>query len=237
MGAVISRIVGVVGELLVTAGVLVLLFVGWQLFVDNTSKATSQQDIAASISKEWASEEGSGSTKTIGPDGDVPVLDKTTSGKVFGVLRIPRLGSKWVRTIASGTSQYILDNLGAGYYENTQKPGAKGNFALASHRGGNGSSFRYLTNMRIGDKIFIETKDGWYTYVYRNSVYIMATQGEVLNPIPQQTTTVTPTTRLLTMTTCNPYPFSTGERIAAYATFESFTPRGGQPPAGFATES
>lgn len=235
MGAVVSRIAGFIGELLVTAGVLVLLFVGWQLFVDNTSKATSQQDVAAAVSKEWA-DAGTG-TQTIGPDGDIPVMKTPAQGKVFAVLRIPRLGSKWVRTIASGTSQYVLDNLGAGHYTNTQMPGAKGNFALASHRGGNGSSFRYLTNMRIGDRIFVETKDGWYTYIYRNSVYIMSNNGTVLNQVPQADAAIEVTNRLLTMTTCNPYPFSTGERIAAYATLESFTPRGNQPPAGFATES
>lgn len=235
MGQIGSRIVGIIGELLLTAGVIVLLFVGWQLIVDDHQAAATQQSMARSISQDWHGRE-SAAVKAIGPKGNVPVMKMPGENTVFGVLRIPRLGSQWMRLLAVGTNTNVLDRIGAGLYASNPMPGAEGNVAVASHRGGNGSSFRYLVNLHIGDPIYIETQDGWYTYRFRNMEYVMENRVDVLNADPTVYGSLTgPKARILTLTTCNPYPFSTGERIAAYATFESFMPRGGIPPAGFAS--
>ncbi|MFZ2964619.1 MAG: class E sortase, partial [Rhodoglobus sp.] len=46
-------VVGVIGELLITAGVLVLLFLGWQLWLDNLVVGNEQNAEAQQQSIEW----------------------------------------------------------------------------------------------------------------------------------------------------------------------------------------
>ena len=46
--------------------------------------------------------------------------------------------------------------------------------------------------------------------------------GGVLDVVPGE-----PQERLLTLTTCNPYPFTNGERMIVYSTFDTFYPRSG----------
>src|SRR3712207_2672937 len=46
-------VVGVLGELLVTAGVLVLLFLGWQLWFNDIVVGAQQQTAADQLTEEW----------------------------------------------------------------------------------------------------------------------------------------------------------------------------------------
>ena len=48
--------VGVIGELLITAGVLVLLFLGWQVWWNNLVVSGQQTSAAAAQSRKWIAE-------------------------------------------------------------------------------------------------------------------------------------------------------------------------------------
>ena len=236
-------VVGVLGELLVTAGVLVLLFLGWQLWFNDIVVGAQQQTAADQLAEEWEQqyeEVFGGATAapvsdTVRPSKEDPVVaDVPQRGAAFATLMVPRFGKDYARVIGEGVGNPVLNStsLGIGHYTGTQMPGEVGNFAVAAHRKAYGGAFEHLNSLRVGDPIFIETADGWYEYSYRSTEYVPPTGIDVLAPVPQDTQ-AEPGDRILTLTTCNPL-FSTAERLIAYATFEGWYPREGGAPADIA---
>ncbi|AOX45911.1 class E sortase [Microbacterium sp. BH-3-3-3] len=224
--------VGVLGDLLVTAGVVVLLFVVWQLWIGDAIIGAQFKDEASNLTDEWANSAPAAPAPSVTPTpgttgpatAEPPALDQPGDGEVFGVLRVPRLGADWQFKLAGGVSASVtLDPIGLGHYPDTSMPGQVGNFAIAGHRGSHGAPFADLPSLRVGDAVVVETEGGWYTYRFRNLEYVRPDGVEVLLPFPQAPQ-IEATDRVITMTTCSPrYGFS--ERAIAYGVFESFTPR------------
>jgi len=236
---------GVAGEVLVTAGVLVLLFIAWQN-VFNTWLLNGQQNgAAAQLGKQWLesapSRGGAASSPnaaaagqaSVGPDANVPVESEPGNKQTIAVMYVPRFGTSWKRTIREGTGLDVLNSsqAGIGHYASTAMPGGVGNFAVAAHDTGYGSTFLRMQNLRIGDKIYVQTKDGFYTYAFRNYQYVQPNEVAVLDPVPRQQGAQA-SDRLITMTTCNP-PYHTVERLISYGVLESFSTT---PPAAIASE-
>lgn len=226
-------VLGVLGDLLLTAGVVVLLFVAWQLWIGDAIIGAKFKSEADSLTQEWAAAPvvpaPSPDAAAPGPV-EPPALAQPGNGEVFGVLRIPRLGPDYQFKLAGGVSASVtLDPIGIGHYPDTAMPGQTGNFAIAGHRGSHGAPFADLPSLRLGDAVVVETPDGWYTYRFRNLEYVRPDGVQVLLPVPQAPE-VQATDRVITMTTCSPrYGFS--ERAIAYGVFDSFTPRADGPPA------
>src|SRR4051812_18253410 len=134
-----SRIATVAAELALTAGALVLLFLGWQLWWNDALVAGNQTASAQALSRDW------GPGTTVGTAiGDPVVVPEPAHGAVIGVLHVPAFGGDYVRTIAQGTTTDVLNSasLGVGHYDGTAMPGGIGNFAVAGHRsayGGGGA--------------------------------------------------------------------------------------------------
>ncbi|MDI9892476.1 class E sortase [Microbacterium sp. IEGM 1404] len=230
-------VLGVIGDLLLTAGVVVLLFVGWQLWIGDAIIGAQFKSAAGALTEEWAAAPVAPSPSA-SPDGsgpvEAPALAQPGNGEVFGVLRVPRLGPDYQFKLAGGVSASVtLDPIGIGHYPDTAMPGQQGNFAIAGHRGSHGAPFADLPSLRIGDAVVVETPDGWYTYRFRNLEYVRPDGVEVLLPTPQQPE-VQATDKLITMTTCSPR-YGSAERAIAYGVFESFTPRADGPPASLTT--
>lgn len=229
-----TGVVGVLGELLITAGIVALLFVAWQLWIGDWIIGSQKQAEASELAQSWAQEfEEAVPTPLPTPSESadaVPVLDQPGHGNDFGIMRIPRFGSDWKFTIAAGvTRPDILDRGEIGHYPDTAMPGDVGNTVYAAHRWTSGAPFDPIDKLVIGDAIVIETKAGWYTYRFRTLEYVQDTQVEVLLPVPQQVG-VDADGRYLTLTSCAP-KLNMLERIIAYAIFDDFTPRGDGPPA------
>ena len=244
-----ANVVGIVGELLLTAGVVVLLFIGWQLWLSEYLIGHEQKNEAAQLSQEWNDE--ATNTPTPPPASETPTptetptADPTTPAPVeplpdialnppvsaapayaadFGMLIVPRWGEDYYRKIAEGVdAAQVLDRSRLGHYDQTQLPGEVGNFALAAHRMGKGGLLHYVDELQIGDHIFVETRDGWYQYSFRNLEYVRASGIGVLNEIPQSPATPQGE-RYITLTSCNP-EHTTTERIIAYGLFDRFYPR------------
>ncbi|MCS5723202.1 class E sortase [Herbiconiux sp. CPCC 203407] len=240
-----SRVVGVFGELLITAGVLVLLFLGWQFSLNgimlNNQQASDANDLAAG----WATSAPSATpvpsvTPTdpaalapSWPYGEPPVMGAVENTESFAVMYVPRFGADFKKTIAEGVDpRAVLNNGGAGHYSNSQMPGEVGNFAIAAHRDGWGSPFLKINELQLGDKVYIETQDGWYTYTYRSSEYVTPFGVGVIDPVPQ-VPDATPVDRLITLTSCNPL-YIASERIIAYGVLTDWTPRSVGAPAEIA---
>jgi sortase A len=220
-------VAGVVGELLITTGVFVLLFLGWQLWFNDLVVDNQLREQSLHQSSTW---QGNASTAEHGTPTEPPVLDKpAATGDVFGLMIIPRFGADYYKPIAEGTGTTQVLNKGEiGHYPTSSMPGAVGNFAVAAHRTSYGKPFNGLGNLRVGDHIFIETQDGWYQYSFRNLEYVRPTGVGVIAPVPQNDG-ASPGDRIMTMTSCNPM-FSAAERIIAYSVYDGFSPRAGGPP-------
>ncbi|MCW4385820.1 class E sortase [Salinibacterium sp. SYSU T00001] len=229
-------VVGVLGELFLTAGVLVLLFLGWQLWLNDIIVGNEQRDAAIEFAEELASAPPATPEPSAEPEPDAepseePGLAEPVStispvmNEGFATLYVPRFGADYVRVIGEGVSLSSVLNrssLGVGHYPQTQLPGELGNFALAAHRTTWGAPFGSIGELQLGDKIYVQTADGWYTYAFRNLEYVLPSGVGVLEPVPQAPG-VPAGERYITLTSCNPR-FSASERIIAYGVLESWHP-------------
>lgn len=230
------------GELLITAGVLVLLFIGWQLWWNDMIVAKEQSNAAAEVSQNWIdearrhSEGGATSAPAPGPVdyGDPVVATAPGDAEAFAVLYVPRFGADYHRTIAQGTGHNVLNSttLGIGHYPETEMPGEVGNFAVAAHRSAYGGGMHLINELQLGDAIYVQTADGYYTYRFRDLEYVPPSAVGVLASVPNQPDAA-PVDRIITLTSCNPL-YSTAERIIAYGVYESWQPTSAGAPAELA---
>lgn len=214
----------VTGEILLTAGVVVVLFLAWKLWWNDAIIASAQTSAAGRHSLQWATAEG-----TPAPPAPKPVVrpEPKRAGTVIGVLRVPRFGASYVRTIAEGTTTAELSTfqLGVGHYTGTQMPGQVGNFAIAGHRSAYGGAMHLIDRLRPGDPIIVETRDGWYTYRFEARRVVKPTAITAIAAVPFKPD-ATPKERMITLTTCTPL-YSTALRYVATGVLESFRPRTG----------
>ena len=223
-------VVGVLGELLITAGVLVFLFLGWQLWLNDLIVGNQQDKVGAALAHNLSSVPIKAAAPTTVDYGTPVVAAEPSNAQQFATIYIPRLGTTYVKTVAEGVGTGdVLDNGWVGHYPGTAMPGQVGNFAVAAHRTTHGAPFHDIATLQVGDKIYVQTSDGYYTYVFRGLEYVRPTGVGVLNPVPQFSG-VQPTDRIMTMTSCNPM-FSAAERIIAYASLESWQPSSAGAPA------
>ena len=224
-----TSVTQVFAELLLTAGVIIGMFVGWQVWLNNEIAGATQEQAADANSEQWAIPDAKPATKPA-KNVDPVVGDKPEAEEMFANLIVPRFGKDFTRPLAEGVGRSVLDNInfGMGHYPQSQMPGEIGNFALASHRSAYGGAFHEIHRLRVGDPIYVETEDGWYKYIYRNTEYVTVSGIDVVAPVPQMPET-DPTQRIITLTTCNPF-YSSAERIIAYGVFDSWYPRADGPP-------
>ena len=229
----VDRAIGIAGEVLMTAGMFVLLFLGWHVWFNDLVQGAAQDKTSASLSQQWQIAI-SGQTefdRAIGSSNGAfltsmpPVMPRVNDAEAFANLIIPRFGERYVRTIAESVDvATVLNNTATsvGHYPTTNLLGELGNFAIAGHRTTYGAAFGWVDNLRVGDRIYIETEKGWYIYRFRNLEFVYPNEVSVLNPVPQ--TTFGAQERILTITTCHP-KLSAAERFIAYSVFESFVSR------------
>lgn len=228
----------VVGELLFVGGLVVFGYFGWQQFQTEVVVTSKQQTLAAQDSARWAAAAAAAADEDPEPwDGEVPVTAAVQPAEVFAVLYVPSFGKNYANRVGETTDWWTvlnLDSKGVGHYEQTQMPGEPGNFALAGHRSGPLiNSFREVMNLRVGEPMYVETQDGWYTYRFRSIEYVLPTEVDVLNPFPRLEGEPG-TDRIMTLTTCHPKSAGSDERAIAYAVFEGYQPRSEGPPEALA---
>ena len=226
--------VQVVGELLITLGVIAGLFVAWQLWWTNVEADAAQGAAVKQFLQEHPAANDPAAATPPGPavnpadPAAVPVGAAPAHGAAIGVVYIPRFGAEYSRPIIEGTTSDVIDTLGLGRYPDTAMPGAVGNFVVAGHRQTHGAVLDNIHTLVPGDKIYVQTADGFYTYVFRNQEIVLPDRTDVTLPVPTQPG-ATPEQRLLTMTSCNPR-FGSEERIIAYSVFDSWQPLSAGPP-------
>lgn len=222
--------IGVLGELLVTLGVLLGLFVVWQLWWTDIPARHEQQAIVAAL--DWPSPpagptDGStdGSTGAAAPVGrtdPAPVLPEPAHATTFATLTVPRWGDE-AMPVSEGTSKHdVLDRLGVGHYEGTAMPGAVGNFAVAGHRTTYGKPFHRIEELRAGDPVVVRTADTWYVYRVTSAEVVAPSDVDVIAAVPGDPA-ADPTQAQMTMTTCHPM-YSARERYVVHLLLDTWLP-------------
>ncbi|MFJ9099113.1 class E sortase [Streptomyces sp. NPDC102405] len=202
------------GEVFITTGVLMLLFVSYQLWWTNVRAHAQADKEASSLQNDWAS--GKGAPGTFEP------------GQGFALLHIPKLDV--VVPIAEGVSnKKVLDKGMVGHYSEgalkTAMPDAKtGNFALAGHRNTHGEPFRYINKLSPGDAIVVETQDKYYVYKMTSTLPVTAPSNtSVIDPVPKGSGFTT-AGRYITLTTCTP-EFTSKYRLIVWGKMVEERPR------------
>ncbi|MEV5317688.1 class E sortase [Streptomyces sp. NPDC052687] len=210
-GVIASR---VIGELFITTGVLMLLFVTYQLWWTNVRAHAQAGSEASQLEDDWAS--GRRNPGTFEP------------GQGFALLHIPKLDVKV--PIAEGISnKKVLDRGMVGHYAEgalkTPMPDAKtGNFGLAGHRNTHGEPFRYINRLEPGDPIVVETQDTYYVYKMASMLPVTPPSNvSVLDPVPKDSGFTAPG-RYITLTTCTP-EFTSKYRLIVWGKMVEERPR------------
>jgi len=200
-------------------GVLMLMFLGYQLFGTNFLTARSQDLAQQTVEDHFAfaqdeievvqtlpppQVDDNGTTETSPPEDEPPVVRYSEpipeDGLAFGVMTIPRIEAEHV--LFEGVDRGTLKK-GPGHMPWTPLPGQPGNAVVSGHRTTYGAPFVDLDQLEPGDEILVETALGMHTYVVRTSFIVAPTAVEVTDP---------KIGAWLTLTTCNP-KFSARERL------------------------
>jgi sortase A len=208
----VRRIVAGIGRTFIAAGVLILLFVAYQLWGTGLAEARSQDRLRSDFldaletprstttttTSSSSSTPGDGATTTQAPVPAVP------TGEAVAIIRIPKIGVE--KAVVEGTGVAALKQ-GPGHYPTTPMPGQPGNAAIAGHRTTYGAPFFRLDELQAGDLIQVTTRQGEFTYKMRDRLIVKPSQNEVLAPSDET---------LLTLTTCNPR-YSAAQRMVIVA--------------------
>ncbi|MEV8393309.1 MULTISPECIES: class E sortase [unclassified Streptomyces] len=202
-----------VGELFITFGVLMLLFVTYQLWWTNVRADQYAGNETNKIQDSW--------TKDRQPGAFEP-------GQGFAIMHIPKLDV--VVPIAEGINKSkVLDRGMVGHYAEgrlkTAMPSDKqGNFAVAGHRNTHGEPFRYINQLKPGDEIIVETRDAYYTYDMASILpQTSPSNVSVIGPVPPGSGFTEPG-RYITLTTCTP-EFTSTYRLIVWGKMVDERPR------------
>jgi len=207
----LARFLGAVGRTCVTAGVLILLFVAYQLWGTGIREAQAQdrlEDDFAEVLQAAERPAPAPTTTTTTPGDDepetAPTIDAVPEGEPTARIIIPRIGVD--KIVVEGVSLNDLKK-GPGHYPESPLPGQEGNVAIAGHRTTYGAPFNRIDELVAGDEITVETVQGEFTYRVTEQMIVSPTQVDVLDDKGDDR---------LTLTACHP-KYSARERIIVVA--------------------
>jgi sortase A len=195
----VRQVIREVGLALITAGVVVLLFVAYQLFGTNIAEANSQQKLKQQFNHLVAPAVVPPTPGSTAPAETVPSPTAPT-GEAIAHLVIPKIGVD--KFIVEGVTLAQLRK-GPGHYPQTPMPGQPGNAAIAGHRTTYGAPFYRVNELHAGDDIYVTTVQGKFHYSVAEVKVVSPDAVNVLDPTPDNR---------LTLTTCNPR-FSAAQRL------------------------
>jgi sortase A len=198
-----------IGELCITAGVVVLLFVAYELWGTGAYTQSQQHKLGTELNRSWAT-------------GGKVTTERVQLGHGLALMRIPRLGKGFHYVVIEGVSIADLRK-GPGHYPGTAMPGQIGNFVVSGHRTTYLAPFNRLGELRDGDQILIDTRARQYVYKVTGMKIVQPSDVSVTAPVPQHPK-ADPTERLLTLTTCNP-KYSAAQRLIVFGHMVTSVPR------------
>jgi sortase A len=230
----LAKVLGAVGRICITAGVLILLFVVYQLWGTGIRTAQAQNrledDFEAALEEAATPTPSANTTTTTAPTeptvpSTVPPIPPVPEGEATARIEIPAIGVD--KIVVEGVSLSALKK-GPGHYPETPLPGQEGNAAIAGHRTTYGAPFHRLDELEPGDEVTVTTVQGEFTYEVAETLVVSPSQVDVLADKGDNR---------LTLSACHP-KYSARERIivvSQLAADEEAIPRptrseGGPPP-------
>ncbi|MFI5913984.1 class E sortase [Dactylosporangium sp. NPDC051541] len=204
-GSVARAISRGTGEVLITFGLIVLLFAGYEVWGKSAIVDAHQDELNRQLEQQWAQQ------PTVGPSAAATAAPiKPANGDVIASVHIPRLKKKWavVQGVTPADIRYA-----PGHYPDTALPGQIGNFSMAGHR--TPAIWWDLDQLKAGDVVAIKTAETWYVYTVTGHEIVLPTAVQVVAPVPDKPGEQ-PTKAMLTMTTCNP-KFNNYQRLVVHA--------------------
>jgi sortase A len=220
VGRVVRGAVHGLGELCITLGVVLLLFVAWQLWWTDIAAGQTQREITHRLEQQWQEPKPPHVTGSTSPT----EIKEIPMGDAFALIRIPRFGHDYVRPVLQGVGLDVLDR-GVGHSPDSARPGEVGNFAVAGHRVTYAKPFNKIAELKKGDAVVVETRDTWYVYRVQSHTIVTPDRVEVVAPVPEHPGEQ-PTERMMTMTACHP-EYSARERYVVFSKLDKVVPKTG----------
>jgi sortase A len=205
------------GQMLITFGLVVLLFSAYEVWGKAMEVGAEQSRLRGGLDAAWAAPRERATAPV-----ETPVLGKMSK------MYIPRLGKEWV--VVEGVRPVDI-KAAPGHYPDSALPGQDGNFAVAGHR--MPSVWWDLDKMRVGDPIVVETKTNWIVYTVYKTHIVLPTEIGVVAPDPDNPQADSGTRRLTTLTTCNP-KWDNYERLVVHGEVSREQPKSAGRPAELA---
>ena len=222
-------VVGGIGKTLITLGLLMFAFVGYQLWGTGIQTARAQNRLEDDFNRMMQSTTSVAATTTtttpvttdstllppettVAPTSTVPVAPDTApipNGEVLARMEIPKIDLDWIVVQGVGTDDLAK---GPGHFRETPLPGQLGNAAIAGHRTTHGAPFGDLDELRPGDLIIITMANGAGTFTYSVTGTVIVSPSEYAAVIP----TLDPTIATLTLATCHP-EYTSRQRLIVQA--------------------
>jgi len=214
-----------VGELMITAGLVLGAYVVYELYVSNFAAEQTWSNSSDSLEKEF--DQQAKDYLRNNPNFDLSSLVlNPKQGQAFGLVSIPKLwaNSKTVPVLAGIADRDLARGLG--HYSDTAMPGEVGNFSVAGHRATHGQPFAEFQNLVKGDEVIVETLAGRYVYSLVADVKVTPSDIWVISPKPPlpALSSLPADAKLITLTTCDPR-WSSEYRWIWFGVLQSFTPR------------
>ncbi|MEY4225088.1 MAG: hypothetical protein RIS33_2022 [Actinomycetota bacterium] len=212
---------GRLGQTLITLGILMFLFVGYQLWGTGIEESQAQDRLASQFERRntqaivtvpSSNDDRTPSTPTDANDAtgiSAPIV--VDEGDAIAVIDIPRIGV--TKYVVAGVASDDLKK-GPGHFPSTPQPGHLGNMAIAGHRTTYGEPFRNIDELEPGDEIIVTDIQGReFTYVVDSQTIVGPNDSYVV-------ATTDPSVARLTLTTCHP-EFSASQRLIVSAVLDT----------------
>jgi len=186
-------------------GIIILLFVVWQLWGTSISQHHAQSRLKSQFQALEAAHHAAGSHAS--KSSLISAATRVQSpgnGTVVAEIQIPAIGVD--QYVVEGTMESDLSK-GPGHYIGTAMPGQAGNVAIAGHRTTYGAPFNGLGRLVRGDRIILTTVLG------QNLTYVVAGTPQAVSPSDVAVLNYFGDNRI-TLTTCNP-EYSSTQRLVA----------------------
>jgi sortase A len=192
-----------VGELSVTAGLILMLFCAYLLWGTGAYMASRQLLLQRELANAQAGRPA-----------------KIELGGAVALLRVPRLGLRYA--VVEGVDAERLRR-GPGHYPGSAMPGQIGNFVVSGHRTTYGAPFNRLDELERDDEIVVEAREARYTYRVTSQDIVQPDEVEVIAPVPGKPD-IRPIRAYLTLTTCHP-EYSAAQRLIVHGVLKKTEPR------------
>lgn len=222
------RFLSTVGEVLITLGAVLSLYVVYTLWWTNVVAHQAATTVTSAIQQQFQQQIQGAMAQ---PGKPAPTVFKPSEG--FALMTIPAIGKTNLPVMEGTDKNKVLDKGAVGHYTSPKSAmpwDAAGNFAVAAHRRTYGEPFRYINTLKVGDHVVLESGHGWYVYQL---------DAELPQTGPDNVGTIAPIPKggpykkagqYLTLTTCTP-EWNSDFRLIWWGHLVRVDPLTGPPPA------